>query len=113
MTKKSRQKTRSRRLPPHETVLAEATRIVNGPRAQDYGKAIDDATRWSMAMNAVFEPVFTRRQMKGHPFFLPADYAIVMLLTKINREMNRHKRDNFVDIAGYAQVGARICGDDE
>lgn len=89
-----------------ETILDEAKRLVYGDREKDYDHPLNDATRFTCMLNAVYQ-----RQMNAP--FTPKDYAIIMLLVKINREMHRHKRDNAVDIAGYASVLARCQGDDE
>jgi hypothetical protein len=38
----------------------------------------------------------------------PADWAVCMVLDKIARQAHSHARDNWVDIAGYANGGALI-----
>ena len=35
----------------------------------------------------------------------PNQVALAMIALKITRQMNTNKRDNWVDIAGYARVG--------
>lgn len=41
----------------------------------------------------------------------PWEVAILNILQKIAREAWKHKRDNWVDIAGYASVGYQSVGD--
>ena len=38
--------------------------------------------------------------------------ALSFELGKVARQANRHKRDNLVDIAGYARTAAMLSGDE-
>lgn len=66
-----------------------------------------------------------RREAYGHPYenlgtiarlwgevfgvaISPEDVAICMILVKVAREVNMHKRDNLVDICGYADCISEI-----
>jgi len=75
----------------HETVLDEAKRIVFGDRNVDYGDPADDfaniAAKWTVTFGI---PV--SRDLVG----------LAMIDMKTCRHMHRRKRDNLVDIAGYA-----------
>ncbi len=77
------------------TILDKAKSLVFGDRGQDYGHPKEDFTRtagmWTAMTGGKFE-------------FQPEHVALFMVALKISREMNKHKRDNLVDIAGYAQT---------
>lgn len=78
----------------NESVLQEAQRLVHGARNADYGPpAVADA-RTAAMLKARFG-----WDVKA------TDIWQVMVLLKISREANFPKRDNRVDIAGYAEVG--------
>lgn len=74
-----------------ETILDEAKRLVYGDRNKDYGDPSDDfeniAAKWSVTFGI---PV--TKDMVG----------LAMIDMKTCRHMHRRKRDNLVDIAGYA-----------
>lgn len=74
-----------------ETVLEEAQRLVYGPRRADYGHPADDYARVTGAFNAL-----TGKDLTA------ADGILFMLCVKMAREAHRPKRDNRVDLAGYA-----------
>ena len=77
-----------------ETILEEALRITGGTRNVDYGGPVEDFTRtagmWSAAKGVHFEP---------------REVGLFMAMVKISREYHRSKRDNWVDMAGYAHCG--------
>lgn len=80
--------------PPTETVLEEAQRLVSRDRQGSYGHPLDDFTKtvrmWEVILGM---PAGT---------LVPEQMALCMVAVKISREMNAHKRDNLVDMAGYA-----------
>jgi 5'-nucleotidase len=79
---------------PTEPVTQEAQRLVHGPRGADYGHPIDDFGRTGKMWGAILgtEPV------------PPDKVALCMIAVKVSREVNAPKRDNRVDIAGYAET---------
>jgi hypothetical protein len=82
----------------YDPITAEANEIVlRGHGAQDYGnphvEAVKIAALWSAAFGWDVKPWQT---------------SLAMILLKITRECNRQKRDNLVDIAGYAEVCSRV-----
>lgn len=88
-----------------ETVLQEAQRLVHGPRGVDYGHPLDDFTRTADLLNALG----FRRKQGGNHFpgtfnIRPEDIALIMICVKLSRETNAAKRDNLVDICGYAET---------
>jgi len=82
-----------------ETILEEAMRIQGGDRQQDYGDPTENFKHIADIWNAYI----------GEGSYLyPRDVAHMMILMKVARNCHKPKRDNWTDIAGYAQCGAKI-----
>jgi Domain of unknown function (DUF6378) len=86
-----------------ETPLAEADRLIHGPRQADYSHPIDDYDCTGRLWAATLESYFRGH---GYPEFccpdIPAECATLMMVqVKISRETRHEKRDNVVDGAGY------------
>ena len=77
-----------------ETILQEAQRLVHGPRQQSYGHPFDDFTRTGRMWGAIL----------GREDVPPDLVALCLVAVKIGREVNAPKRDNRVDMAGYAEA---------
>lgn len=81
-----------------ESVLQEAERLINGQRQSDYGHPIDNFTQtgrmWGAILNIPDIPAET--------------VGLMMVAAKVSRETNVHKRDNLVDMAGYAGTVEKI-----
>jgi hypothetical protein len=76
------------------SVLTEAQGLVHGNRNEDYGHPLDDWTRTAGMVSA----------MLAHKLKEPItaeDAILFMVCVKASREINRPKRDNRVDGAGY------------
>lgn len=72
-------------------VLQEAMDLVGGARRSDYGHPLDDFSRTAQIWGAILKcPVS------------PSQVALCMIGLKMSRECNGPKRDNIVDIGGYA-----------
>lgn len=80
-----------------ETICDEAKRIVYNDRGEDYGHPLDECTRIAAMWSAI-----TGSRIEAD------DVPLCMVAMKISRQVNRHKRDNLVDIAGYAECAQRI-----
>lgn len=89
-----------------ETILDEAKRLVYGPREADYAHPKVDFKRAIGMLNALFEDRL-REPLKE------SDWALIMIICKLARQAHKPTRDGWVDCAGYAATGARVCGEDE
>jgi hypothetical protein len=65
---------------------------VGGDRQGDYGHPFHDFSRIAKLWETILEVSVT-----------PQKVALCQIAVKISRELNRPKRDNAADIAGYAQ----------
>jgi len=81
------------------TILSEAHEIVNGDRHQDYGKPEVNHARTAQMWSDYLGIVVTPRQV-----------CMMNILQKISRDVHRTKRDNLVDIAGWAENAERCDG---
>lgn len=80
------------------SLLIEADELIHGDRAAQYGGVHENFGRWSSlckAMNIHLEP---------------KEIALVMVLGKLAREVNKHKRDNAMDAAGYLGLYDELLG---
>lgn len=71
--------------------------IVHGARQQDYGHPSRDFARSAALITALL----------GHKLLEPItaeDVGLIQICIKLSRQMNCKKRDNLVDIAGYAET---------
>jgi hypothetical protein len=85
-----------------EDILAEASRITRGSRQAQYGPPDQDFRRTADMWSALFIS-----KLKDGVTFESRDVALAMILLKTSRETHQRKRDNWVDIAGYASCGSR------
>lgn len=87
---------------PKKTILEEARELVYGDRNAQYGHPKDDyakvAKMWSAFLGVEISP---------------HQAASMMIFIKMSRLAHEPKRDTIVDIAGYAEVVARILDMDE
>jgi len=84
---------------PEESALQEAQRLVHGDRGAAYGHPIDDYTRTGRMWGAIL----------GIPDIDPRLCCLMMGAVKISRETNAPKRDNRVDLAGYAECAQMVA----
>jgi hypothetical protein len=85
-----------------EDILDKAARITRGDRQASYGPPDQDFRRTAGMWSALFGA-----KLKDGVTFEPRDVALAMILLKTSRETHQRKRDNWVDIAGYASCGSR------
>lgn len=75
-------------------ILTEALDITTGDRHDEYGDCNVELDRVATMWSVIFESDVTPNQV-----------ALAMIALKLTRQMHTNKRDNWVDIAGYARVG--------
>ena len=80
-----------------KSILAEAEEIVNGSRQADYGDAKESFTKVASVAS-----VMTGKELS------PDDCCAVLMAVKLVRESFAHKRDNLVDLCGYAEIMNRL-----
>lgn len=79
------------------SILAEAQRLVYGQKEEAYGDAREDLERVAGMWGAVL----------GTPV-QPWQVAACMVALKVSRLCHRRTRDSWVDVAGWADVGAQV-----
>ena len=77
-----------------QSILDEAKAIVEGSRQSDYGDAANNFERIAAIVNSVYPELNITSQQ----------CCMVMIAVKLIREGYRHKRDNLVDLCGYAHI---------
>jgi len=74
-------------------ILEEANKITSGDRRQSYGDPRKNYEHIARIASAIIKKDLTS-----------ADIVMILLALKLAREQHKPKRDNRVDIAGYAWV---------
>jgi hypothetical protein len=86
-------------------ILDEALECTSGDRRRDYGHAKENhemiAALWNAYLGIRKDP---NAPITG------SDVAAMMIQLKLARHVNSPKRDNYVDIAGYARCLSQIEG---
>ena len=90
-----------------ESILDEAKRITAGSRQSDYGHPADDFARTARMWTGILAGKLRDGAEVG-----VMDVPLCMIAVKLARQAHRHKRDNLVDIAGYARTAAMVAGDE-
>lgn len=83
------------------TIFEEAEEIINGPRRESYGPVDESFKRIAQIWSGVLGETITPRQV-----------CLCMIGLKIQREANKHQRDNLVDILGYAGLAEKLPTDE-
>ena len=76
-----------------KTILDEAKAIVEGSRQSDYGNPVES-----------FDKIAKVASMITGGNLSPKECCAVLMAVKIVRESFKHKRDNLVDLCGYAHI---------
>lgn len=83
--------------PMRERAIDEAKRLVYGDRGANYGHPFQDYSKTSALWSVILGKEVTAEQA-----------VLCMIAVKISREVNLPKRDNRVDMIGYAECLERI-----
>lgn len=78
-------------------ILQEAHVLTSGPRRAEYGGVGESFGKIAKLWSVVIGKDVT-----------PMQVVLCMICLKIARQMNGHKRDSLVDIAGYARTGEML-----
>lgn len=81
------------RLEPHNSTLAEELMSTVLVRGKSYGHPYEDFSRTAAFWSIIFGVPVT-----------PEQVGLAMIAMKMSREINKSKRDNRLDIAGYAET---------
>lgn len=81
-------------------ILQEASDLINGQRAQDYGDVTDN-----------FKTIAEMWEAYTGVSFGPHDVSMMMVLVKVARQRHGYHRDSNIDIAGYAALDEKVHGD--
>lgn len=87
-------------VPPRAEVLREAERLTTGDRNVTYGSPTANFQNTADLWTVLLAPL-----LKDGVRLEPRHVADLMVALKLARNMAEPKRDNFVDIAGYAACG--------
>lgn len=93
---------------PRAEVLREAESLITGDRNETYGTPTENFTNIAELITTRF-----RHKLKDGETITATDVADIQILVKIARNIAQTKRDNFVDIAGYAACGYETTIDDK
>lgn len=88
---------------PEPSVTLEAHGLVNGQRQSDYGHPLDNFTQIGQMWAAIL----------GVPEVTAEQVGLMMVATKVSRQCHRPKRDNLVDMAGYAETVDMVVNERE
>lgn len=77
----------------NKSILSEAEEIVNGIRHSDYGDPVES-----------FERIANTASMIAGRDLSPNECCAVLMAVKLVRESFAHKRDNLIDLCGYAYI---------
>jgi len=87
-------------------ILRLAEELVTGDRDHQHGPAHANMARIAKFWTAYLS--FTDSEFE----VTPSDVCAMMILLKVSRLSNRFRDDTFIDIAGYASLGAELSGED-
>ncbi len=86
-----------------DSILLEAERLTSGDRQDDYGHPRDDFEKAAHMWTAILT-----NKLRPDEKIDAREVPLCMIAVKLARQSHRHKRDNLVDIAGYAQTAAMV-----
>jgi hypothetical protein len=91
--------------PVRQQVLDSAGRAINGARAADYGNPEDNLGRIAALFTA-----FLNGRVDSAADVTAAEVSLLMILVKVARlQASPDHTDSWVDLAGYAAIGAEVA----
>lgn len=89
---------------PRGSVLLEAKSLIEGDRNNQYGPPTQDFARTAALLNALgYQRVDAEDTIHD---IVASDVALIIAQVKVSRIIHsRHKKDSWVDLAGYAACG--------
>jgi hypothetical protein len=90
-----------------KSILLEAEDIVNGVRASDYGSAEESFAKIAYITNLMLDGGEKLNMQTNGEIGLTVACKVLMAV-KLSRQSHKHKRDNLVDLCGYAELLNRI-----
>ena len=88
-----------------EDLLHAAEKLINGPRAQDYGDALFNHQRIAAGWNVIVTGAMTT-----HGELTPAHVALMMDWVKTSRLLHTLDHDDsWIDKCGYSALGAEFA----
>jgi len=87
-------------LPPRAKALREAEKLITGDRNKSYGSPTQNFQNTADLWNVQF-----RHKLAPGEQFTPSDVAQAMVQLKMARMIAGKKRDNWIDVIGYAGCG--------
>lgn len=90
-----------------ESVNHEADGLIHNARNKDYGHPLDDFSAQAQMWSA-----YLSKKYKMNIILDYADVALMMVMVKVARHAQAPKRDNLVDICGYAGC-LEMCENEE
>jgi len=87
-------------------ILEEADAIIYGDREQTYGRPDKN-------LNAIAAMWTAYLQSTERDYITAHDVCMMMILLKTARQAHAFKRDNLVDVCGYAALSERLKNDVE
>ena len=79
------------------TIISEAAALVDGERQSDYGDIKTNMVNVAKIWSGVLGVEVTAEQV-----------PLCLIGLKLARQSNKHKKDNLVDIVGYAEISSRL-----
>ena len=86
-----------------ESILDEAKKITMTDRPEAYGPAKDNHELTAAMVKPYIEALYKHGRTLG-----PREICMINILQKISRDAYTPKRDNLVDIAGWAQNAEKV-----
>lgn len=90
-----------------EPILDEAKRITASDRQDDYGHPSEDFAHTASMWTGILAG-----KLRDGAQITAMDVPLCMIAIKLARQAHHHKRDNLVDIAGYARTASMVAGDE-